>query len=78
MNPSFHFYIYTLLKMQRYQNVNNDLVSAIQIVTVRENGCEIALDLSANVVVVVMVLCSSIEWNVLGRTQREIITSTTM
>jgi hypothetical protein len=40
-------------------------ISPIYIITIRENRSKIALALASYIVMVIMVFCSSIEWNIL-------------
>ena len=51
----------------------NDLVSSIDVITVGEHWSKVALALSTNIMMVIMVFCTTIKWNIFCGSPRKII-----
>ena len=70
----YYFYIEKLvIYTPREFQIGNYLVSSIDVITVSENGCEIAVALPSNIMMVIMILRTTIKWNILSRRPRQVI-----
>lgn len=61
--------------LSRMISTSPDLISSIYVITVGEHRSKVAVALSSNVVMVVMVLCTSIERNIFCGIKRKVITA---
>jgi hypothetical protein len=62
LDTSHHFFVLPFGLLQKGETYS---ISPIQIIAVCENRSKIALALASYIMVIVMVFCSSIEWNIL-------------